>query len=91
MKLVKDFSRIALVAALACTFVFTSCKKDEEETDCGALASKVQTTSQAYASDPSNVEKCNAYKAALQAYISGCGEGTDLASFETALEFLTCD
>lgn len=90
MKLVKNLSRIALVAALACSFALTSCKKDEEKTDCGALANKASAAAQAYATDFS-VANCNAYKAALQAYISGCGEGTDLASFEASLDALVCE
>lgn len=89
MKLVKNFSRIVLISAFACSVVSTSCKKDEEK-DCGASANKASTAGQTYASDPS-VANCNAYKSALKAYVSDCGKDNDLTSFETVLENLTCD
>ena len=71
MKLIKDFSRIALVAALACSFALTSCKKDEEE-NCADLFKNVTTSMQAYTSDLSDAN-CKAVRASMQAYIdAGC-------------------
>lgn len=91
MKLVKNLSKITLIAALACSFALTSCKKDEEKTDCGALANEVSVKGQAYISDGS-VANCNAYKTALKAYIAGCNTGgADLAAFEASLDALVCE
>ena len=92
MKLIKNFSKIALVAALTCSFTLTSCEKDENKvnTECIELANNVTTTAQAYASDLS-VGNCNAYKAALEAYISGCNSRTDVSSFQATLRDLTCE
>ena len=92
MKLIKDFSRLSLVAALVFLFVLTSCERDENgvNTDCIELANNVTTTGNAYASDLS-VANCNAYKAALEAYISGCNTTVDVSSFQTTLKNLTCE
>lgn len=92
MKLIKDFSKITLVVASFCLFTLTSCERDENgvNTDCIELANNVTTTGNAYASDLS-VANCNAYRAALEAYISGCNSRADLSSFQATLRGLTCE
>ncbi len=92
MKLIKDFSKITSFAALACLFALTSCERDENDvnTDCIELANNITTTGNAYASDLS-VANCNAYKAALEAYISGCNTTFDVSSFQETLKDLKCE
>lgn len=80
MKLIKDFSRIALVAALACSFALTSCKKEDEE-NCADLLKNIAARSQ---EQDGSVEKCNALKAAMQAYVDASCEGADV--YKTQLE-----
>jgi hypothetical protein len=92
MKLIKGFSKIILFATLGCSFVLASCERDENKvnTDCIELANNVTTTGNAYASDLS-VTNCNAYQAALEAYISGCNTTVDVSSFQTTLRELECE
>jgi len=59
-------------------------------TDCIELANNVTTTAQAYAADLST-SNCNAYKAALEAYIEGCNTTADVSSFERELRELECE
>ncbi|PIY08851.1 MAG: hypothetical protein COZ18_10170 [Flexibacter sp. CG_4_10_14_3_um_filter_32_15] len=93
MKLLQIFSKkIFIITVLASSFVLTSCEKDENKinTDCIDLANNVTTTAQAYSADL-NSANCNAYKAALEVYIAGCNNQTDVSSFETALKELECE
>ncbi|AFM03556.1 hypothetical protein Fleli_1118 [Bernardetia litoralis DSM 6794] len=94
MKLIKDFSRIALIAVFACSFALTSCKDDAEDNaaDCVELAQKMTDAAKAYSEDPSSTEKCSAYRAALVEYMAGVEDcGGDGASLQTALDALPCE
>ena len=92
MKLIKNSSKIVLTAALACSFFLISCEKEENKinTDCIKLANQVTLTGNAYASDLSPAN-CNAYRAALEAYIEGCNTTTNVSSYQTTLRGLECE
>ncbi|WP_338789942.1 hypothetical protein V9L05_05380 [Bernardetia sp. Wsw4-3y2] len=91
MKLIKDFSRIALVAALACSFALTSCKKDDEDEkpSCEEIKAQLTSAETAYDNDTSDSKEiCNTYLTALKASAnSDCytAEEKQLLQLEIAL------
>lgn len=90
MNLIKNFPKITLILVCGCLFFFTSCERGEDENDCVALANEITTTGNAYAAELS-VSNCNAYRAAIEAYIEGCNNRADISSFQATLRDLNCE
>ncbi|WP_375562501.1 hypothetical protein ACE193_08120 [Bernardetia sp. OM2101] len=93
MKLPQFFSKIFFIVTIVVfSSTLTSCERDEDNNnDCISLANDITVTAQAYSSDPNSVANCNAYKAALEAYISGCYSSADISSFQETLRDLDCE
>lgn len=77
------------VMALAIGMIsFASCSSDDDAApDCVALSTNIANTSQAYSDDPSDAN-CEAYAAAMKAYIDAKCEG--FADLEASYDALAC-
>lgn len=89
----KKFMLLALAVG---TFSFTSCSSDDdnagEESNCSAELQENFTTAQAAYSAEQNTANCQAYKAALRAYIDGgCAEAEQEENLESMHGALPCD
>lgn len=86
--------KFMLSLAVVTALVFTSCSSDDDGggADCATLIQAVEDAGEAYVADIASVEKCNAFRAALQAAINGnCGSAEELEEAEDALALLTCE
>ena len=88
--------KIILSFVVIAALVFTSCSSDDDNgdsaTSCATLIAAAESASDAYFEDFESVEKCNAFKSALQAALDGgCGTAEERADAEESLEFLTCE
>ncbi|WP_338769033.1 hypothetical protein WAF17_09040 [Bernardetia sp. ABR2-2B] len=88
MKLVKDFSRVALVVTLACSFALTSCKKDEE--DAAPTCTEIKARLEAAQNDEDeSVAACEEFLAAAQAGIdSDCYTDEEKAELQLAVSLI---
>lgn len=79
------FLSIAVVAIIG----FSSCSSDDDDggKSCAQLTTEISDAAEAYVEDQSEAN-CNAYKAAIQAYINKDCENAE--SFEAVLELLVC-
>lgn len=86
-----------LAAVLVCSIAsasLLSCKKDKDGVDCTASLNKLNNAMSAYSTDFTSVEKCNAFKAAWEAYAKGdCLNSLSAdqkTMFENAVKDLDC-
>jgi hypothetical protein len=97
----KQITRIWAIALLSLALSQTACKKGSEAAPntCQAASQKgdeLSAAAQAYASDPTNTTKCQAYKKAATDYINAADKcttipQTDINAARDAVNSLTCN
>lgn len=97
----KQITRIWAVGLLSLALSQPACKKGSEAAPntCQAAsqkASEFTTAAQAYASDPTNTTKCQAYKKAATDYVNAADKcttipQTDINTARDAVNSLTCN
>lgn len=94
MKTLKNLSKLAFIGIAVCSMTLTSCKKKDEvkkSDNCTEVSKKYAAAATAYGQDPTNAEKCKAYKEIAEKYMDCIKSNkTAVEGVKKAIASLTC-